>query len=74
LLMLHNCTSMWQINLLFILYLFDNTFTRMILGFHQGVNEVFALLGCYALFIGSQWLAFWDIIFSILWPLKVGPI
>jgi hypothetical protein len=45
--------SVWQINLLFILSLSDNTFTDVISVFSHGVNEVFAFLGCYAMFIGS---------------------
>jgi len=32
----------------------------MISGFRRGVNEVFALLGCYAASIGSYWPTFRD--------------
>jgi len=34
--------------------------TSMILSFHCGVNEVFALLGHYAVLICNQLLTFWD--------------
>jgi hypothetical protein len=47
------CISVWLINLSFILSLSDNTFTNVISFVCRGVNEVFAFLGCYAMFIGS---------------------
>jgi hypothetical protein len=45
----------------------------MITGFRRGVNEIFALLECYAVHIGSYITTFRDNLLPSSWTLKMGP-